>query len=498
MPPIDSSNTLKEEPVDDDRFRPPNDDIFMGDRFYPLEAGVLAELYWTKMKYPGKDRKPHGRITGWNVPHIQKIQEAMGLQCVPKKLHDTKTGQVCAMSGSEGALEFATVSHVWDMTDGVDWSDLSRKIGERLSVPYVWVDKTCINQKAEEEKGQEIKKMAEYYSSAKHNVIILSEISMAAAVDAWKEEGMKYYTRTHVHAAELAAKLMNHRYFTRVWTMQEQRLARDNFLLLEDGWVHGHDLDDLLRSLKNTLTYQKVIRFNEHVQDMFCNCQRRKSLTSCEWQKSVREPLVEVWRRAQGRRCTNPKDIIWGVISLVEGGDRLKATYNDALSDVLTELLTLGNRLGEVLTIMNGMRGSQDGHKDLACWQLQATGKVPHVLFELYPRLKNAQNVQFTLDKRALGATAYLLDQWLDGHDFDPELAGEKLLRYPMKHQWTHHNRSWFVPIWWNEISTKGVVLLDLNSEENKIHRVRTMAEGKLSTKALFLATATNVWIGGT
>lgn len=497
MPPIDNSDTPKEDQIDHTRWGPRNKKPTLA-LFCPRDIRYRVNFVLMREEEVGKNRKPDDQPkTGWYVPHVQGIQKATNLQCVPKRLHDTTTGKVRAMSDVEGrAFEYATVSHVWDMSNGIDWLDMSQRIGKELSVPYVWVDKTCINQEIEEEKGQEIKRMAEYYTSAKHNVILLSKFSMAAAINAWKEEGMRFYTPAHKEALKLAGELVDHSYFTRVWTMQELELARHNVLLLEDGWVDGHDLDNLLRSLTE---WDTLFPGKADIEYMFCNCQRRKSLTSRQWQMSVREPLIDVWWRAQGRRCTNPNDVIWGMISLVKGGDRLKSTYDDALSDVLAELLALENCLGEVLMIREGENGLEDNHTP--CWQPRPTGLVPSIVADV-PRMENMQNVQFTLDRWFLGANAYLLGRSLPErshvvYGFNPMLGGEKLLRWPCPYPGRHHNRLWFVPIWRTETFTKGVVLLDLNSEGNEIHKVWTMAEGELSAKALALVTATKVWIGG-
>lgn len=504
-PPIHNSDTPEDDQSDYTRWRSRNEKPTYV-RFQPDIVGYKAGCPWAAIDVAAKieelknDGQPDRRtVNGWIVPHVQEFQETTNLQRVPKRLHDTRTGQVCAMSRKGGALEYATVSHVWDMTDGVDWSNLSRSVGEELSVPYVWVDKTCINQTDAEDKGQEIKMMAEYYSSAKHNVVIFSGFSMAGAVNAWKEEGMEFRTPAYSHAARLAGQLMRHRYFTRVWTMQELELARHNVLLMEDGWVDGHDLDNLLRFMVETWERFKAEQDGEpsnraDLGHMFCNCQRRKSLTSRQWQMSVREPLCDVWRRAKGRRCTNPKDIVWGIISLVKGGDRLKATYNGALSDALAELLALENCLGEVLLIRDRMSHFQDGH--IPCWQPKLTGRVPIVM--VWSRLENAQNLHFTVEKGALGATAYLLDQWHDGDSGNPILGGEELRTFIPPHLWEPHNRSWFVPILRNEISTKGLVLFDKNSEGNKIHKNTEVNAHPISTKALALATAIKVWIEGT
>lgn len=498
LPSIDSSDTPKQDQRDHTRCSSRNEKPTLR-RIDPDEIRDIASFYSSKgieklKKYGVPDGLWRTRI---NVPHVQETQESTNLQCVPKRLHDTRTGQVRATSGMGGAFEYVTVSHVWDMTDGVDWSNLSRRIGEELSVPYVWVDKTCINQTDEEEKGEEIKKMAEYYSSAKHNAIIVSDFSMAAAVHAWKDEGMVNCTPAHAHAVKSVRDLMRHRYFARVWTMQEQELARHNVLLMEDGWVYGHDLDNLLRSLTDMLIHPDKSSIDGDIEYMFCNCQRRKNLTSRQWQMSLREPLIEVWRRARGRTCTNPKDVVWGMISLVEGGDKIKATYDDDLSDVLAELLELENRLGEILLITDWMNGSQDDH-NIPLWQLRATGLVPMIVSR-FPRLENAQNVHFTREGRFLGANAYLFEQWNGDDRYNPILGGEQLFGDPLHgFLWRPHNRLWFVPIWRNETFTRGVVLLDWNSEGNKIHKVRTLDTSKVSTKALARATATSVWIGGT
>lgn len=501
MPLGSNSDTAKDDQCEYARWIPPQHGEPRLGRFNPNKIRQLSGFDFTKkIEEMGRRGKPQGRSgAGWNVPHVQEIvgQESTDLLCVPKRLHDTSTGQVCTMSGVGGGLEYVTVSHVWDMTHGADWPQLSRRIGEKLSVPYVWVDKTCINQNDEGEKGREIKKMAEYYSSAKHNVIVMSGLSMAEAVDAWKEEGMGYYTPAHIQAGRLVVELMGHKYFTRVWTMQEQELARNNVLLVEDGWLHGHDLDNLLRSLVETLTLSADnIGGYVDLQDMFCNCQRRKNMTSAQWQRSVRGPLIQVWERAAGRQCGNPKDIVWGVISLVKGGDRLKATYNDATSDVVSELLKQEKRLAEALMIKYGAPSCQNDQ--IPCWQPRSTGQVP----EIVATLTRLSTVPLTLEEGKLEAKAYHLEGWAVGGVEGPMLGGEKLGLWAYRSDWGKWSRFgwrfWFVPIWRDTNSTKGAVLADWNLEGNRIHKAMTMCAGELSSGALSLAAAKIVLIGAT
>lgn len=502
MPPKYNSDTSEDNQREYTRWTPPQHREPRLGRFEP--ARIRNNVRWgegftKKMEKLGRNGKPQHRLgVGWNVPHIQEtVEDSTDLLCVPKRLHDTRTGQVCTMSGVGGRLDYATVSHVWDMTDGEDWLQLSRRIGERLSVPYVWIDKTCINQENEGEKGQEIKKMAEYYSSARHNVIVMSGFSMAEAVGAWKEEGMGYYTPAHIHAARLAGELVGHRYFTRVWTMQEQELARNSVLLMEDGWVQGHDLDNLLRSLAETLTISGDYALGRvDMQDMFCNCQRRNGVTSAQWQRSVREPLIDVWKRAEGRRCGSPKDVLWGVISLVKGGDRLKTTYDDATSDVLAELLGQENCLGEILMIKDGVPSCQDDQ--LPCWQPRLTGQVPEIVAIIIRR----EMVPFILEKRNLGTKAYLIEEWSVGGKGAPILGGEEVDPWTSPPHWGTYRRNkwrfWFVPIWRDDDSTTGAVLADWNSEGNRIHKAMTLTTGRLSKGALALAAAKFVLIGAT
>lgn len=409
---------------------------------------------------------------------------------VPRRLHNTTTGHVELMEPPtlrEGVrLSYATVSHVWAETENKKWETVAREIGRLLGVDYAWVDKSCIVQTDASEKDEELPKMAQYYMEADVNVIVLGDdMSMAEAVDQWIGEGRPVGTQSHTTALKRLSQLFktgkrnntssSSEYFRRVWTLQEFELARYHVVLAADGLVEGEDLDMLLRTAGMRAVRFALCEpgFDQEFEDatmhFFNNTIIRAHVDDQAWAEDMRRPLLEVWRLAMDRKCEDPRDIVWGVLSLIKGGEKLAAKYSDPLHEVLAELLQKKSNLGDILAINSsrtaGMIPLAPG-REYSGRRFPSSlidGKIEMEAFELFA----SEGARFQSMEFSLSEGQPPVKSWprigLKDHERPDSLRGAQ--------------RYWGVPLWRlaNSSTSRGVVVTDGNSEGVEVQKINSL-----------------------
>lgn len=406
--------------------------------------------------------------------------------CVPRKLHNTNTGKVESMNTLREGQSYATVSHVWAETMNVQWEAVACEIGRELGVDFVWVDKTCISQTNETEKAEELPKMAQYYTEAKLNVIVLGTLKMAEVINEWIRRGRPMDTDCHRAALNKLAHLLRVptplelycRYFDRVWTMQEFELARYHVILAADGLVEGEDLDMLMRSADRTAMQVLLHDYNGWTYDIkgigfhfFNNTVVRADVDNQAWAKELRRPLTEVWKLANGRICKDPRYIVWGVLSLTRGGERVQINYSEPLQKVVAELLEKEPNLCDILAIKTPARAGE-----IPDWCAYPSVQVGDATTRFPNRLRAGK-----IEIEAVELTAWeergrvgfkfperqqAIDNWptLQKRDTNMEAIMLRTQRY------------WGVPLWRVDKSwSQGVVLADENSQGLEVHKIESL-----------------------
>jgi len=113
----------------------------------------------------------------------------------------------------------------------------------------IWIDALCINQSSVSEKNRQVAMMGEIYSRAHKVVVWLSyDDSSAATLGPTEQQLRRVFRRIRDVAAEtkkvlggddqdtqVISELPNHRYWTRIWTVQELSLAK-SFVVYVGGF----------------------------------------------------------------------------------------------------------------------------------------------------------------------------------------------------------------------------------------------------------------------
>lgn len=474
----------------------------------------LEELQWILGGEWTENKDPDYVQAARTRQEVEKPRHK-GPRSAPLKLHDTTTGDIVFLETLSEGQSYATVSHVWAETAHLDWSKIAIEIGDRLGINFLWVDRTCIDQNDLDEMNEEIPKMTRYYRDADLNVIALGNMDMAVAVNEWIGQGRPLAGEGCQKAAlQKLVELLScphvverkTTYFERVWTLQEFDLARYHVVLAGDGLIEGEDLDMLLRSI-----YDVGERVTMH---FFNNTAERADHDDELWDQQMRRPLLEVWERAKGRRCTEPKDILWGVLSLVAGGENLAAKYSDPLHEVLAELLQVKpNMPADILAIKETSA--------LRCWFPSVKdGEIPRLGCDIsyggFEMFANGTPFPSVLKDGMIETEAFELS-WPEHPASDmnsPEdfrlneevkfkmpkvLASLRL--YPAIRRgdpiFLRARRFWGVPLRRLEHGlVAGVVVADENSRGSKVHKVACCGDYYLQARAFARVHMTTIQVG--
>jgi hypothetical protein len=160
---------------------------------------------------------------------------------------------------AEVAHNFAAVSYEWGgpddvapfMIDGKEIElrrnliDFLRVLPELLrdkqNVPAVfWIDSICIDQANMEEKTNQIRLLRKIYSSA------TCVLSWLGPLGDGSNLAMKYIRGVHVEAEKSINALLNRRYWTRLWMVQEVVLGRKWYIACGTDIMDGECLSRLL------------------------------------------------------------------------------------------------------------------------------------------------------------------------------------------------------------------------------------------------------------
>ncbi|KAI0159368.1 hypothetical protein BJ166DRAFT_329438 [Pestalotiopsis sp. NC0098] len=358
---------------------------------------IAAQAYSNKLEHRKTPRSGHmGKDEqvfvnpDWHLPRDGRRGEAN-----PRRLL-CRQGLVQDADTLEPA-PYAVVSYVWTEFPEVNLDEIRTEMESRTGISHLWADRICINQNDPKDKAREVVKMSSYYLGASACLIFTKQQGLMEAVEEWKAAGRHPDADEYLAALEQCVNLIKSAYFKRVWTMQELELSAFCYILTPSGWVAGNDIDALLTTAVE-ITCRAVPAAARHRPD---ECRRavwnagdpeggfermvavfdkrwtRWGATDAEWLKSIRRPLMVVWHRAKGRRCSEQKDYLWGVSALIERWEDLGASYEEPMEVTMRKVLSKDTsatailRYRETLSFPCWMPAFLDGVPDLGTgWQL--------------------------------------------------------------------------------------------------------------------------------
>ncbi|PMD43824.1 HET-domain-containing protein, partial [Hyaloscypha variabilis F] len=253
---------------------------------------------------------------------------------------------------------YVALSYVWGSTNDLQTILLERRhfqitrnlsealhnIRESSRAIRLWVDAICINQQDDSERNQQVALMGKIYSIARHTIIYLGhstplidvafrdaaelEVTLTSDRYIYSEDDQGADAHCETHMKFVAGDLLRRAWFTRIWVFQELVLSRDPWVqcaksrlkwaafcnaLLDAKVVDGSnfttpkDPDYIVPERPNSLL--EMLRSLQDVRN-------RHWLQSLEQRRFSAYALVDLVRSRRGLGATDPRDIIFGHISL--------------------------------------------------------------------------------------------------------------------------------------------------------------------------------------
>ena len=286
----------------------------------------------------------------WETTTNNSLKETPKL---PIKLYHIKNNQVVWTENTPDINSYAIMSYVWgDLSDqsllttwdysyqneqgeseakqmGVSeknkaygttkWSikALTKAIAtcKLLNIDYLWMDQICIDQFDNEEQGQEVTKMRQYYGNAIATLITIdAEIGKIDKED--KIELVKSITQ----------QIISSSWFQRSWTFQEGLLSRQTIFMFDNTLVDGRILAQHWGEMREEGTYWGSTTINLKTAPTIF-------ITPLGWnyvakrKQPINLTLSQALSAVEHRQQTVPLDGIYSILGLLPYGEQVKPKY---------------------------------------------------------------------------------------------------------------------------------------------------------------------------
>ena len=228
------------------------------------------------------------------------------------------------------------------------------------SIPRtIWVDATCINQRDDEERSQQVARMADIYKSAA-NVLIwigpaadnsaealeaLETLASRIHVDrglntirAAREEDIESEWLDHSKPAPFdyqtwvyIGRFLDRSWFSRLWIWQEVSLAHNGAIVIcGDSTMSWQDFCKAIASLLQRPNKTSIPNLLKNIELSWQICRPKRDL--------MLQPILQETRDA---KCSDQRDRIYGVLNLVEESNRLgiKPDYTKTTVQVFQDVM---------------------------------------------------------------------------------------------------------------------------------------------------------------
>ena len=286
------------------------------------------------------ERYEYRALQGSTSFRLLRIERGQGDDCIFCTLEEAKPDEksvYCALSYVWGQPIFS--ERIYCDNGYVDVTANAfaalRRLRRRDKVVYTWIDAICINQDDRSERSRQVLLMSSIYSQASEVIIWLGENSKPyiKAIDVvpifnaicdnadmdrgpTKISGRQYLAEevsallTDATCTSLVA-LFEHDWFHRVWTFQELFSARSAHIFCGSRTL---DCEELTASAVYICYLHYLSKFN--------STRAAKGLNQLMGIKKYGEradlPLFELMKMTQARQASDPRDKIYGLLSLVK------------------------------------------------------------------------------------------------------------------------------------------------------------------------------------
>ncbi|GAW24057.1 hypothetical protein ANO14919_136360 [Xylariales sp. No.14919] len=284
---------------------------------------------------------------------------------LPTKLYDATSRIVRTkdyMSGTEAEpLHFLALSYCWE-----EWpEDVSLKnhlfeLSQRLGVRYFWVDRLCVNQNDAKDKAREVPRMRDYYQGASGCIVLTGpDVKPFKCVPQHSGAILSSFQQILLNK-EAIESLASCKWVTRVWTLQEALLSRQLIYVVQKQLIDGDFISELVAYLTTgsesvsretdewfggygcyrwngrtpSVVSPRQFRMDETpgklviIRSIFGGQQQFNELQRAGHGR-VLVPFEEALALCTNRSATEREDIIYGILGVSEGGEKVGVEYGN-------------------------------------------------------------------------------------------------------------------------------------------------------------------------
>ncbi|KAL8878535.1 MAG: hypothetical protein Q9198_003674 [Flavoplaca austrocitrina] len=223
----------------------------------------------------------------------------------------------------------------------------------------LWVDATCINQSNVKERSQQVARMADIYKSAAKVLIWIGTAAdnSALAIKAletlaskihvdWRLNAISAASEDHVESEWLdhskpapfedqtwvsIGQILDRSWFSRLWVWQEVSLAHNGAIVIcGDSTMSWQNFCKAIASLLQRPKLTSIPNIGENISQSWQLCKPKTGLK-----------LQNILQFSRNAKCSDQRDRIYGVLSLVEEPGRLgmKPDYTKTTAQVFQDVM---------------------------------------------------------------------------------------------------------------------------------------------------------------
>lgn len=317
-----------------------------------------------------------GHITAFPYLTMQQESELRLLLIWPRREDEDEVHGTLVHCHVNDHLEYEAISYTWADEHGdasrsrtIFLNDLPLAVTSSceaalkrirlMSAPRViWMDAVCVNQDDVNERGHQVRLMPEIYSRAKRVLICLGDASENDSTGIYYLATLEpsNYSRDIAQndqrwgfARNAVQNILDHRYFTRVWILQEIGLARDAVVIYGQYEVPWKLLQQKFIGAEDIYPVPQFNFSLPLVAGLRC---KRLPMAFSFTSASIRGPdqMLELLDKARNCLATDPRDKVFALFGLVQLASKFGfvADYTETVAEAYA-------RVAVLLAVRNGL-----------------------------------------------------------------------------------------------------------------------------------------------
>lgn len=195
----------------------------------------------------------------------------------------------------------------------------------------IWIDAICINQLDQREKEQQVALMGDVYRCAKGVLVWWGsqrdeEMSLSALQNHSDPDWMKYYRRLD--------RLLERRWFTRLWVVQEVVLAREVYCFQADDFLPWRKFARAVHHVKRERATHNESQQSPQYTAMLIAC------VLCDLRRSRVRPPSQIFGLNLTRNASSPHDRVFAMLGMLPIREfAIRPDYSRPLVDLYGEAI---------------------------------------------------------------------------------------------------------------------------------------------------------------